>query len=56
MKIGSIKQKANPYMVGFVFTCIIVVVFLLKVKLVAEQKAQQLSYQGDYSGYMIYNF
>lgn len=52
MQIGNFKQKANLYLVGFVFTCIVVVIFLLEVKVKAEQKAQALSYNGDYSAYL----
>jgi hypothetical protein len=52
MQVGSFKQKANPYLVGFVFSCICVVIFLLHVKVKAEEKAEQLSYNGDWSAYL----
>lgn len=52
MKVGSFKEKANPYLVGFVFCCIFVVIFLLNVKVKAQEKAEQLSYSGDWSGYL----
>lgn len=52
MQIGKFTQKANIYLVGFVFTCIVVVIFLLEVKVKAEEKAQALSYNGDYSSYL----
>lgn len=53
MKVGSFKQKANVYLVGFVFSCILVVIFLLYIKVKAEEKAQDLSYNsGNFDSYL----
>lgn len=54
MQVGNFKQKANWYLVGFVFSCIAVIIVLLQIKVKAEQKAQSLSYNGDYSAYLDY--
>lgn len=53
MQVGTFKQKANVYLVGFVFTCILVIIFLLYVKVKAEEKAQDLSYNhGNFDAYL----
>lgn len=54
MKTGSFKQKANWFTVGFVFGCIFVIILLLFVSVKAEQKAQDLSYGGDFRSYLEY--
>lgn len=53
MQTGNFKQKANWFLVGFVFGCIFIIILLLFAKVKAEEKAQQYSYlTGDYSYYM----
>ncbi len=55
MQVGSIKQKANWYLVGFVFTCIAVIIVLLQIEVKAVEKAESLSYNnGDFSAYLDY--
>jgi hypothetical protein len=45
--IGSLKQKANWFLVGFVFGCIFIIIILLYLTQKATAKALDLSYQGD---------
>ncbi len=53
MKVGTLKQKANWFLVGFVFGCAFIITILLFAKVKAEEKAQELSYTtGDYSYYL----
>jgi protein-S-isoprenylcysteine O-methyltransferase Ste14 len=53
MPVGSFRQKANWFTVGFVFGCIAIIIVLLYLSVRAENKAEELSYQtGDYSQYM----
>lgn len=52
IQLGNYKQKANKVLVVFVFACAVFITMLLYVKVRAEQKAQALSYSGDFSGYM----
>ena len=53
MKVGNLKQKANWFLIGFVFGCIFIIIILLFIMQQAESKAQDLSYAtGDYSAYM----
>jgi hypothetical protein len=53
MKVGNLQQKANWFLVGFVFGCIFIITLLLFAKVKAEQRAQELSYlTGDYSYYL----
>lgn len=53
MKVGSFRQKANWFTIGFVFGCIFIITILLFIKTRAESKAQELSYlTGDYSYYI----
>ncbi len=50
MKTGSFKQKANWFVVGFVFGCIFITTILLFAMVKAEDKAEALSYAtGDYN-------
>lgn len=53
MKVGSFRQRANWFTIGFVFGCIFIITLLLFVTVRAEEKAQELSYMtGDYSYYI----
>ncbi len=54
MKVGSFNQKANWFMVGFVFGCIFIIILLLYIKVEAEKKAQDFIYDGQYYSYIEY--
>lgn len=50
MKIGSFRQKANWFTVGFVFGCTFIITLLLFVMVKAQEKADYLdsvSLHGD---------
>lgn len=42
MKVGSLQQKANWFLVGFVFGCTFIITLLLHVMVKSEQKADYL--------------
>lgn len=53
MQVGSVKQKANWYLVILVIGCAIIITLILYVKVEAEERAQEYSYlTGDYSHYI----
>ena len=43
MKVGNFKQKANWFLVGFVFGCIFILTLLLWVMVEAQNKAEHLN-------------
>ncbi len=43
IQVGSFKQKANWFLVGFVFGCIFIITLLLYSMVVAEAKAESLT-------------
>ena len=43
MKIGDLKQRANWFLVGFVFGCIFIIILLLFITVKAEAKAENLN-------------
>lgn len=43
MKLGSLKQRANWFMVGFVFGCVFIITLLLHVMVKAQEKADYLN-------------
>lgn len=51
MKVGSLKQKANWFLVGFVFGCIFIIIILLILLQKYTEVGLQLSYEQDYSAY-----
>jgi hypothetical protein len=53
MRVGTLQERANWFLVGFVFGCIFIITLLLYAKVKAEEKAQTYSYlTGDYSYYI----
>lgn len=48
IQVGSLKQKANWFLVGFVFGCIFIIILLLYVTQKATDKALALSYVTGY--------
>ena len=44
MEVGNLKQKASPYIVYFVFGCIIIIIGLLFVMQKSELLAESISY------------
>jgi hypothetical protein len=42
IETGSMKKRASPYMVGFVFTCIVVIIALLYIDQKATVAADKL--------------
>jgi hypothetical protein len=52
MIIGEFNQKANWFLVGFVFGCIFIIIILLYIKVLAERKAQDYIYDGQYYSYI----
>ena len=53
MEVGSLKQKANWFLVGFVFGCIFIITLLLYVMQKSEAKAQLLDSVSLNSEYFI---
>lgn len=51
MKVGSFQQKANWFMIGFVFGCISIITLLLFVMVKAEERALYLDSVSYYSYY-----
>ncbi|TSC70935.1 MAG: hypothetical protein CEO12_60 [Parcubacteria group bacterium Gr01-1014_46] len=42
MRVGSLQERANWFLVGFVFGCIFIIILLLYAMVKAEQKADYL--------------
>ena len=51
MQVGNLKQKADWFLVGFVFGCIFIIVLLLHVSVKAQQKADYMDSVSIYSEY-----
>ncbi len=43
MIVGSLQEKANWFLVGFVFGCVFIIILLLYLSVKAEQKADTLN-------------
>ncbi|KND51115.1 MAG: hypothetical protein AB198_01700 [Parcubacteria bacterium C7867-003] len=49
MKLGSLQQKADWFLVGFVFGCIFIITILLYIMVRTEQKAEHLDSVSSYT-------
>ena len=52
IQTGNLKQKANPLLVFFVFSCIVITTGLLYVMQKTEAKAEDLASLSDISEYL----
>jgi hypothetical protein len=51
--VGSFKQKANWFLVGFVFGCIFIIILLLYVMQKSEAKALMLNSVSEHPEYYV---